>query len=451
MKNSLLWVFLIFSFLFSSQPWVAKFENRVWYEKDFYRFFPKNEWSQIEGLDKKTKIFNAFLKQNVAVSQAVFLGLQHNRSVDKKLTARHNMLMVNEYYMRYFLSSLIPPSALFFCGQNLKREVFTKHILLKHKKDQEVLQKAKNIKDSILFGSNFKTLALNFSEDPGVGQNKGALGWLSIGKTVPEFQSAVFNLCLGCVDVVETEFGFHVIQVDSIRSSMYNSLDKEEYDDYVFRFSSAYIEGSLKDLAAEHDSLLVKSAGIFFNDMVLHEIVSALDVSLKFKNGNRKDVDVLKILKETSGVVVEYNSSFLSASWFAHKLETSLQRSVFYGSFEEIKKDFLTILLRDIVYKKGLVLGLNNSFSFLSQYNPIRLGVLEKSFLKNLVSSVKKPTRQEVEFYFLSNKNQQDLDVAYKSIEAVLLQKKQKQAKESFLLSVEKRKNITINEEWFNE
>ena len=51
--------------------------------------------------------------------------------------------------------------------------------------------------------------------------------------------------------------------------------------------------------------------------------------------------------------------------------------------------------------------------------------MLEKSFLKNLVSSVKKPTRQEVEFYFLSNKNQQDLDVAYKSIEAVLLQKKQ--------------------------
>ena len=450
-KNSLLWAFLVFGFLFSSQTWIAKFEDRVWYEKDFYRFFPKNEWRQIEALDKKTKIFNTFLKQNVAASQAVLLGLQHNGAVNKKLTARHNMLMVNEYYMRYFLSSLIPPSALFFCEQNLKREVFTKHILLKHKKDQEVLQTAKNIKDSILFGVDFKALALSFSEDPGVEQNGGALGWLSIGKTVPEFQSAVFDLCLGCVGVVETEFGFHVVQVDSVRNSVYSNLDKDEYDDYVFRFSSAYIEGPLKELATQHDSLLVESVGIVFNDKVLHEIVSSLDESLNFKNGNRKDVDVLKILKEASGVVVEYDSDFLSPAWFAHKLESSLQRTVFYGSFEEIKKSFLTVLLRDIVYKKGLVLGLNNSFSFLSQYNPIRLGVLEKAFLKTLVSSVKKPTKQEVESYFLSNKKQQDLDVAYKSIEVILLQKKQNQAKESFFLSVEKRENITINEGWFNE
>ena len=34
------------------------------------------------------------------------------------------MLLVNEYYMRHFLGSLIPPSALFFCEQQLKKEVW---------------------------------------------------------------------------------------------------------------------------------------------------------------------------------------------------------------------------------------------------------------------------------------------------------------------------------------
>jgi len=450
-KNSFLWFVLFFGVLCSSQPWVARFEDKVWYEKDFYRFFPKNDWDQVEDLDKKTKIFNSFLKKNVAAHRALLLGLQHNNVVDKKLTARHNMLMVNEYYMRHFLSSLIPPSALFFCGENLKREVFTKHILLKHKKDQDVLQEAKNIKDSLLVGGSFKGLALAFSEDPGVEQNNGSLGWLSIGKTVPEFQLTVFGLCVGCVDVVKTDFGFHVVQVDSVRASMYADLDKQEYDDFVFRFASAYIDAPLKDLAAQHDSMLIASSGISFNGDVLREIVSVLGGALRAKGGSRKEVDVLKILKEFPSVVVEYESNLLSPGWFAHKIESSLHRSVFYGSVEEIKKDFLTVLLRDIAYKKALGLGLNGTFSFLTQYNPVRLGVLEKAFFKNLASSVEKPTKQEVENYFLTNKKQQELAVAYNSVETVLLQKKQEEAKNSFLLGVEKRKNISINEEWFND
>ena len=61
-KNSFLWFVLFFSVLCSSQSWVARFEDKVWYEKDFYRFFPKNDWKQVEILNKKTKIFNSFLK-----------------------------------------------------------------------------------------------------------------------------------------------------------------------------------------------------------------------------------------------------------------------------------------------------------------------------------------------------------------------------------------------------
>ena len=450
-KNSFFWAFVCCGFLFSSQTWVAQHGEKVWYEKDFYRFFPKNEWSKVEDFGEKTKIFDSFLKQNVAAQRALSLGLQHDGSVDKKLTARHNMLMVNEYYMRHFLSSLIPPSSLFFCGQNLKKALFVKHILLKHNENQGSSQVASMIKDSLLVGGDFKTLAFNFSEDPGVGQNGGELGWLTIGKTVPAFQTAVFNLCVGCVDVVETEFGFHVVKVDSLRPSIYVDLPQEEYDDFVFRFASAYIEEPLKDLAAQHDSLLVASAGVLFDDAVLYDIVADLDAALKDKGGRRKDVDVLAILKENARAVVRYESNFLSPAWFAHKIERSLHRSVFYASFEEIKKDFMTVLLRDIAYKKGLALGLNLSFSFLSQYNPVRLGVLEKAFFKNLVSSVPLPTKEDVEAYFLANKKQQDLQVAYRSIETVLLQKKQEEAKKSFLLSVEKREFVSVNEEWFNE
>ena len=454
-KNSLLFLFF-FVVLLGSQDWVAKLGDHVWYENDFYRFFPESDWKNVSDNNKKTKIINSFLKQNVAAQKALDLGLQYSQNVNLKLSARYKMLLVNEYYMRHFLSSFIPPSAIYFCGQNLKKDVFAKHILIKPLSNQPedesfLLEKATTIKDSILSGGSFEFFARQYSQDPSAQKNSGSLGWISIGQTVAAFQDALFGLCVGCVDVVKTDFGFHVVQVDSIRDSKYKFLSQEEYDDYVFRFASSYINVSLKDVAAEHDSMLIAAAGVVFDSLALNKIVDKINVELKLKNGNRKDVDVLKILKEDMGVVAKYNSNFLSSGWFAYKIENSLHRSVFYASFEEIKKDFETTLLRDIAYKKGVVLGLDSRFSFLSQFNPVRLGVLEKAYLSFLVSSVDKPTDQEVKDYFSLNSKGKDLNVAYKSIETILLQQKQESAKNLFFNSIENRKNITINEEWFNE
>ena len=77
--------------------------------------------------------------------------------VEKKLSARYKMLMVTEYYMRHFLGSLIPYSAISFCKQNLKREVYAKHILFSleggSNKDS-VFVLAKTLKDSIDSGES---------------------------------------------------------------------------------------------------------------------------------------------------------------------------------------------------------------------------------------------------------------------------------------------------------
>ena len=73
-KNSLLFLFF-FVFLFGSQDWVVKLDNHVWYESDFYRFFPESDWKKVSDNNKKTKIVTGFLKQNVAAQKALSLGL----------------------------------------------------------------------------------------------------------------------------------------------------------------------------------------------------------------------------------------------------------------------------------------------------------------------------------------------------------------------------------------
>lgn len=443
--------FLFLCFGLCSDVWVAKSGAFTWYESDFYRFFPKDQWISIEGADKKTKILDSFLTQNIAAERAVVLGLENAPDINKKLFSRFNMLMVNEYYMQYFLEQHIPKSATYFCSENLKKDVYVKHVLLNDSDPSSVsLNRALEIKSLVLQGESFSALAIENSVDPSVTQNQGVLGWVSVGNTVPAFQNVIFDLCVGCVDVVKTDFGYHVVVVDSIRDSRYAFMSKEEYSDYVFRFSSAYIEGSLKALAAEHDSLLLTSKKVLFDLLALESLIKDLDVVLKSKKGNRQDVDLINVLNNSSGVVAIYDDNYLSSSWFANKIERALHRASFYSSVEEIKKDFEIMLLRDIVYNEGLAMGLNNNYSFNKQFVPVRLGVLEKAYLNFLVDNVERPSKEAVEKYYLDSNASGDLSVAYKSIETILLQKAQEDVKSVFFNSIIERKDIKINKEWFN-
>jgi len=61
-------------------------------------------------------------------------------------------------------------------------------------------------------GENFSELAVANSTDPTVSVNKGNLGWVPMGLTVPEFENALFSAQNGqIIGPVETQFGFHII------------------------------------------------------------------------------------------------------------------------------------------------------------------------------------------------------------------------------------------------
>ena len=67
-------------------------------------------------------------------------------------------------------------------------------------------------------GEDFARLAREYSDDPGTRDRGGELGWVGKGELVPEFESALFAMNVGDVsDIVETPFGFHIIQLERIR------------------------------------------------------------------------------------------------------------------------------------------------------------------------------------------------------------------------------------------
>ena len=94
--------------------------------------------------------------------------------------------------------------------------VNARHILIKPE-TYGSLEKAKAVADSlkslIEAGGDFATLASQNSEDPGSGAKGGDLGWFKEGQMVPTFNDACFDGKKGDLVIVESRFGYHIIEV----------------------------------------------------------------------------------------------------------------------------------------------------------------------------------------------------------------------------------------------
>lgn len=86
-------------------------------------------------------------------------------------------------------------------------------------KAEQVLQKVKQSPNS------FAALAKQYSQDPGSAANGGDLGMFGRGTMVKPFEEAVYKLKVGeTSDLVQSDFGFHIIRLAAIKAAKTQSL-----------------------------------------------------------------------------------------------------------------------------------------------------------------------------------------------------------------------------------
>lgn len=116
--------------------------------------------------------------------------------------------------VKEFISKIPADSLPYF-----KSEMEISEIIIKPKVNDAqrkiALDKATDIYNKIVSGEmKFEEAAKKFSQDPGSAIKEGDLGFAKRGAYVPEFEAAVFSAVKGEVaEPVETEYGFHVIEV----------------------------------------------------------------------------------------------------------------------------------------------------------------------------------------------------------------------------------------------
>lgn len=84
-------------------------------------------------------------------------------------------------------------------------------------------EKLSAIRDRILKGEDFATLAILYSEDAGTASKGGELGLTSRGELDPDFEAAAFKLKEGELSpIITSEFGYHIIKLIERRGEMIN-------------------------------------------------------------------------------------------------------------------------------------------------------------------------------------------------------------------------------------
>ena len=129
------------------------------------------------------------------------------------------------------------------------------HILLETQED------ALAVVAELEAGAAFEAVARTKSTGPS-GPNGGNLGWFGTGAMVPTFEAAVIALKIGEVSQpVQTQFGWHVITLNDVRSKSVPSLD-EMRADLQAEMRRAAVEARIAELTAKTEINEAENSGI---------------------------------------------------------------------------------------------------------------------------------------------------------------------------------------------
>ena len=109
-------------------------------------------------------------------------------------------------------------------------QTHARHILIKTSEimsEAEAKKRIMEIKQRIEIGADFAEQAKRYSQD-GSAQQGGDLDWISPGQTVPEFEEAMNKLQPGQIGAVQSQFGWHLIQVLERRDTDVSEKQKRQ-------------------------------------------------------------------------------------------------------------------------------------------------------------------------------------------------------------------------------
>ncbi len=191
---------------------------------------PANVRTQASTPEGKRQLAERLAEMKILAQEARRLGIPAQPDTAAQMKLQEDNFLASTMYQQ-LVATAKPSDADLKAAYEARKSEFeqakARHILIRFagsrvplRKDQkdlteaEALAKANELRARIVKGEDFAAIAKAESDDTGSGASGGDLGELTRGRTVPEFEQAVFTLPLNQVsEPLKTQFGYHLIQV----------------------------------------------------------------------------------------------------------------------------------------------------------------------------------------------------------------------------------------------
>src|SRR5438132_1106191 len=221
------------------------------YPPAFFEFMLKQRTAQgqPDSPELRAAIRDELNTRELLVREAKRQGLDKTAKAEMDLTAQ--TVLVRAYMADYLKAHPIPDELLRKEYDGIRAQMGDKEYKVRHilvEKEDE----AKDVIASLQKGEKFEKLA-DRSKDTGSKANGGDLDWNAPANFVKPFADAMVGLQKGkfTTTPVQTQFGWHVIQLDDVRDAKVPSFD-EVKPQLAQRMQGQVVEKYLRDLRAKN-------------------------------------------------------------------------------------------------------------------------------------------------------------------------------------------------------
>ncbi len=177
--------------------------------------------SQVGGVERLEQYYNKSINQLKEDLRRTVREQMIMEKMQQEITGK--VSVTPKEIKKYFNS--IPSDSLPYFSSEVELGQIVKFAAVSKTQKQAAREKLEALRTRIVTGGeDFQKLAKEYSQDPGSAQAGGELGFFKKKELVPEYEAAALRLEPGGIsNVIESQFGFHLIQLIERRGQEFNT------------------------------------------------------------------------------------------------------------------------------------------------------------------------------------------------------------------------------------
>ena len=207
----------------------------------------------IDQIGSKEKMEEYYNKTSTQIREMLRENIRNEKTVRKmQQEIIGDIKIVPADVRRYFKN--LPQDSIPYIPTQVEVQIVTLEPKIPQEEIERVKKALRDYTDQVTKGEiAFSTLARLYSEDEGTRRRGGELGFMGRGQLVPEYANVAFNLQdpAKVSKIVESEFGFHIIQLIEKRGDRINTrhiLMKPKVEEKELEASLLRLDSIAKDI-----------------------------------------------------------------------------------------------------------------------------------------------------------------------------------------------------------